>query len=66
MFTVDQVNSSTVITSLDSKGGYEDLEVILDPAEVIIRQWDEDWQEYNVIFISHQQLNDIKTAMENK
>jgi hypothetical protein len=66
MFTVDQIDSSTVVTSLDSKGYYEDIEVILDPTEVIIRQWDEDWQEYNVIFLSHQQLNDIKTAMENK
>jgi hypothetical protein len=66
MFTVDQIDGSTVVTSLDSKGHHEDIEVILDPAEVIIRQWDEDWQEYNVIFLSHQQLNDIKTAMENK
>lgn len=66
MFTIDQIDSSTVVTSLDSKGYHEDVEVILDPAEVIIRQWDEDWQEYNVIFLSHQQLNDIKTAMENK
>jgi hypothetical protein len=63
MFTVDQVEASTVVTSLDSLGHHEDIEVILDPAEVIIRQWDEDWQEYNVIFLSHQQLNDIRTAI---
>jgi hypothetical protein len=66
MFTVDQEGSSTIITTLDSTGENSDIEVILDPSEVIIRQWDEDWQQYNVMFLSHQQLNDIKTAMENK
>jgi len=63
MFTIDQVEASTVVTSLDGLGHHEDIEVILDPEEVIIRQWDEDWQEYNVIFLSHQQLNDIRTAI---
>ena len=66
MFTVDKEDKSTIITCLDSKGEYDDVELILDPDEVIIRQWDEDWQQYNVMFLSHQQLNDIKTAMENK
>jgi len=66
MFTVDQEGSSTIITTLDSTGENSDIEVILDPEEVVIRQWDEDWQQYQVMFMSHQQLNDIKTAMENK
>lgn len=66
MFTVDQVEGSTIVTTLDNKGYHEGLEVIFDPTEVILRQWDEDWQEYNVLFLSHQQINDIKTAMENK
>ena len=63
MFTVDKVDDSTVITSLDTAGYQEDIEVIMDANEVILRQWDEDWQEYNVIFLSHQQLNDIRTAI---
>jgi len=63
MFTVDKVDESTVITSLDTAGYQEDIEVIMDANEVILRQWDEDWQEYNVIFLSHQQLNDIRTAI---
>ena len=63
MFTVDQIGGSTVITTLDSAGYNEDIEVILDPAEVIIRQWDEDFQHYHVMFLSHQQLNDIRTAI---
>jgi len=63
MFTVDKEDKSTIITCLDSKGEYDDVELILDPDEVIIRQWDEDWQQYNVMFLSHQQLNDIRTAI---
>ena len=63
MFTVGKEDKSTIITCLDSKGEYDDVELILDPDEVIIRQWDEDWQQYNVMFLSHQQLNDIRTAI---
>ena len=66
MYTIDQIDDSTVITTLDSTGENEDIEVIMDATEVIIRQWDEDFQHYQLIFLSHQQLNDIKTAMENK
>lgn len=63
MFTVDKEHESTIITTLDSSGEYEDIEVIMDAAEVIIRQWDEEWQQYQVMFLSHQQLNDIRTAI---
>jgi len=63
MFTVDQEDGSNVITSLDSKGEFADVEVILDEHQVYLRQWDENWQEYSVLVISHQQLNDIRTAI---
>jgi len=63
MFTVDQEDGSNVITSLDSKGEFADVEVILDNEQVYLRQWDENWQEYSVLIISHQQLNDIRTAI---
>ena len=63
MFTVDQEDGSNVITSLDSKGEFADVEVILDKEQVYLRQWDENWQEYSVLIISHQQLNDIRTAI---
>jgi len=63
MFTVDQEDGSNVITSLDSKGEFADVEVILDNEQVYLRQWDENWQEYSVLVISHQQLNDIRTAI---
>ena len=66
MFTVDQEEESTIVTSLDNKGFCEDLQVIFDPELIWIRQWDEIWQEFSVLCVSHQQLNDIKTAMENK
>jgi len=63
MFTVDQEEESNIITSLDSKGEFADVEVILDKEQVYLRQWDENWQEYSVLIISHQQLNDIRTAI---
>ena len=63
MFTVDKEDGSHVITSLDSLGQFSDVELILDEDQVYIRQWDENWQEYSVIILSHQQLNDIRTAI---
>ena len=63
MFTVDKEDDSFVITSLDGSGSFADVEVIIDVNEVYLRQWDENWQEYSVLIISHQQLNDIRTAI---
>jgi len=63
MFTVDKEDDSFVITSLDGSGSFADVEVIMDVNEVYLRQWDENWQEYSVLIISHQQLNDIRTAI---
>jgi len=63
MFTVDKEDGSHVITSLDSLGQFSDVELILDEDQVYIRQWDENWQEYSVIILSHQQLADIRTAI---
>jgi len=63
MFTVDKEDDSFVITSLDGGGAFADVEVIMDVNEVYLRQWDENWQEYSVLVISHQQLNDIRTAI---
>ena len=63
MFTVDKEDDSFIITSLDGDGSFADVEVIMDVNEVYLRQWDENWQEYSVLIISHQQLNDIRTAI---
>jgi len=63
MFTVDKEDDSFIITSLDGDGSFADVEVIMDVNEVYLRQWDENWQEYSVLVISHQQLNDIRTAI---
>ena len=63
MFTVDKEDGSHVITSLDSLGHFSDVELILDEDQIYIRQWDENWQEYSVIILSHQQLADIRTAI---
>jgi len=63
MFTVDKEDDSFIITSLDGNGSFADVEVIMDVNEVYLRQWDENWQEYSVLVISHQQLNDIRTAI---
>lgn len=64
MFTVDKEGDSRVITTLDARGEYPDVEVIYDPHEVYIRQWDENFQEFSVIVMSHQQYRDIRIKVE--
>jgi hypothetical protein len=64
MFTVDKEGESTIVTSLDNSGFCEDLQVIVDPELIWVRQWDEHSQEHQVMIIQHQQLNDVITAIE--
>ena len=65
MFTVEFEKDSTVITTLDQKDKYQDVEVILaDDGSVYLRQYEESLNEYQVIYMSYQQLLDIFASMQ--
>jgi hypothetical protein len=65
MFTVEFEKDSTVITTLDQKDKYQDVEVILaDDGSVYLRQYEEALNEYQVIYMSYQQLLDIFASMQ--
>lgn len=64
MFTVEFESDATVITTLDQSDKFEDVEVILgDEGDVYLRQYVEEMGEYQVIYMSYQQLLDIFTSM---
>jgi hypothetical protein len=65
MFTVEFESDSTVITTLDQNDKYEDVELILgDDGSVYLRQYEEALNEYQVIYMSYQQLLDIFASMQ--
>jgi len=65
MFTVEFEKDATVITTLDQKDKYQDVEVILaDDGSVYLRQYEEALNEYQVIYMSYQQLLDIFASMQ--
>ena len=64
MFTIEHESDFTVVTTLDQGGEHEDVEVIIDDLDVVIRQYNEDMECYDLINLSHQQFKDILASME--
>ena len=65
MFTVEQESDSTVIVALDEKDKFQDVELIVGAGSVYIRQFDEDMDQYEMIYCSFQQLVDIMAALNS-
>ena len=57
MFTVETEDNHKKIVALDTNGEQEDIEIYIDrDGRVFIRQWTEDLQEYQVLFLSANQF----------
>ena len=65
MFTVEHDTDFTIVTTLDQTASFPDVEVILDADDIHIRQFNEDMDAYDLIILSHQQFNDILSAMKS-
>jgi len=66
MFTVEFESNSTVITILCEKDNQEDVELIIDEDNtVFIRQFQDYKNEYDIIVMTYQQLQDIAYAINS-
>lgn len=66
MFTVEFERDASIVTTLDDKDGYNDVEMILaDDGSVYIRQFDEDLGEYQMLYMSYQQWLDLMAAYQS-
>ena len=66
MYTVEFESDSTVITVLCEKDDQEDVEVIIDEDNtVFIRQFQEYKNEYDIIAMTYNQLQDIVYAISS-
>lgn len=67
MFTVEFESDASIITTLDERDKFEDVEVILaDDGSVYMRQFDNSLEEYQMLFMSYQQVLDIFAALSSK
>jgi len=66
MFTVEYEHDAIVINTLDETDSFEDVEVVLaDDMSVYIRQWNEGTGEFELLYLSYQQLLDILAALQS-
>jgi hypothetical protein len=63
MFTVEHESDFTIVTTLDQSASFADVEVIFDAEDVVIRQYNEDMECYDLINLSYQQFKDIYASM---
>jgi len=63
MYTIEHFDEDTVITTLDQSGSLGDVEVMIDDASVVIRQFSETRNSYDLIIMSAQQFKNILDAM---
>jgi|TARA_R110000744_G_scaffold25597_4_gene63411 hypothetical protein len=67
MYTVEFEPDASIITTLDQQELHEDVEVVItDDAVVYIRQYDEQFDRHDLIYMSHQQFMDIIAAYNSK
>ena len=64
MFTVEFESDASVITTLDQQDRFNDVEVIIGgDGDIYMRQFDDRLEEYQVLYMSYQQLMDIMAAI---
>jgi hypothetical protein len=65
MFTVEFEPDASIITSIDETDTYHDVEMIIgDDGGVFIRQFTDEMEEYQLIYISYQQLLDLMSSLK--
>jgi hypothetical protein len=65
MFTVEFEQDHTKIVTVDQSGAHEDVEMFLEEnGTVYIRQFAEEFNEYQLLIISHYQLVDLVASID--
>ena len=66
MFTVEFESDASIITTIDERDRFEDVEMIIgDDGTVYIRQFEHDLEQYQMLFMSSQQWLDLLTAYQS-
>ena len=66
MYTVEYEHDAIILTTLDETDSFEDVEVIMgDDMTVYMRQWSDANDQYEMLYLSYQQLLDLFAAMSS-
>ena len=66
MYTVEFEKDASVITSLDETNRFEDVEMVIsDDDTVYLRQFENNLNEHQIIYISYQQLLDLVSSLNS-
>ena len=64
MFTVEFESDAAVITTLDEQDAFDDVQVVIgDDNTVYMRQYSEELEEHQLLYMSYQQFLDIVAAL---
>lgn len=64
MFTVEFESDAAVITTLDEQDSFDDVQVVIgDDNTVYMRQYSEELEEHQLLYMSYQQFLDIVAAL---
>jgi hypothetical protein len=65
MFTVEFEPDAAIITTLDESDMFNDVQMIVgDDNTVYIRQFDDQLEQHQMLYMSYQQLSDLFHAMQ--
>jgi hypothetical protein len=66
MFTVEFERDASIITTLDDSDKFEDVEMVLaDDGTVYLRQFDDNLDEFQMLYMSYQQFLDLIAAHQS-
>ncbi len=66
MYTVEFESDAAVITTLDENDRFNDVEMVVGDDDVVyLRQFDNTLNEYQILYLSYQQLLDLNTALRS-
>jgi len=66
MYTVEFEADASIITSMDERDRFEDVEVVLgEDGTVFIRQYEEMMDSHQLIVMSYQQLLDVVASLDS-
>lgn len=64
MFTVEFEEDAAIITTLDENDAFDDVQVVIgDDETVYMRQFSEELEEHQLLYMSYQQFLDIVAAL---
>lgn len=64
MWTNEFESDETITTVMDETGQLEDVHLFIDDNEVFIRQWNENYERYELICMSHIMWLELQQAMK--